>query len=201
MFSIRKIVRKNRETYYNFSTKRLQPIWPLIVGELAVSVILLVLFSSVTGSFLQAVLTVYSILIGFSFSVLFFLVSIRKMEALDEDPSVELTLRLERINRLRDELFYNVSYFSCGAIAVVLLTLGFFVTAGLNSSLIGWATIVISTVELHEFWLFVAAAIGSGAIYIYKLLFYFLLVDSMFSFARIITRVSYFFEQKISNEL
>lgn len=199
MFEFSTVWRKNRSTFYDFETSEQRAIWPLLVCEFLLSVFLLIIFPYAKDGVLQAVLTVYSILIGFSFSVLFYLVSISETPIDEVNTSLEAQKRTETSNRLRKELFYNVSYFACVAFLVVVLSLAFVIGNSFSMSLSIAVSFLVELLSSYAWLAFAIDLLGLILVVLMKIAFYFFIIDSMFSFVRIIFRVNFYFERKISD--
>lgn len=139
--------------------------------------------------FINGLLAFYSILTGFSFSILFFIVSGKKYEA-ETDAILENENRLERLNLIREELFYNVSYFSLISILIAIFTLFFYVFSAFSipSFLEGLGTFGINLDLKFTFTL-------ARGFYCYVLLF--LVVNSIYSLMRIVQRINYLFSEKL----
>jgi len=193
---ISKIIQSNRDTFYDFSSGvRANLLW-LRLAKLVVATASAVLFSVFSDPFLAAVLTVYSILIGFSFNVLFQLFSFDPSSLVKGDASLERRVRVDRLKTLGDELFYNISYFNIVSIAVVVLALGYsfvyapvpflrrFVHVGLFSTALADARMYLEL--LKEPLRFLGCSI-----------FYYLLIESICTLGRTIARMSFFFSLKI----
>lgn len=120
MFNIESIIRNNNATFYDFDTRKRRSQKPKIVVLTALSVALAVLCPKVSDNLLAGFLAVQSILLGFTFNVMFFLVGHNEDQA-SRPQSIEGQLRTERINTLYHELFYNVSYFNLVAVASIIV--------------------------------------------------------------------------------
>ena len=86
------------------------------------SLLLTSLLKPIESDVIGSILTVQSILMGFSFSVLFFLMSGNNRQSKD-DEAIETKNKIRRLNKLSKELFFNVSYFNFLAIFSVLFSL------------------------------------------------------------------------------
>ncbi len=196
MFEIVNIVRRNRESCYDFATGKQLSIWQHYTAVVMVSAVLASLFSKMDIVLMGAVLTIYSILIGFSFNILFYLLSANKVEK-EVAASLERTLRIERLHKLSDELFFNVSYFNVVSIIVVLLTLASFISFLPEPML--WA-LVASSPRFHSLVVVVSPILKTVSAwlgFVSTMLFYMLLIESMYSFVRTVGRVSFYFRLKM----
>lgn len=198
MFNLIEIVRRNRETFYNFSTGQKLPLLIANIVKILIATILAGLFSNISKDFLNATITIYSILIGFSFNILFYLLSLPNEQRSIHDNSIEKEIKIEKTNKITNELFYNVSYFNIIAICMALVALLFFL---FDSRLPRFTDGLANVDVLKEY----IAKIGPSCFYIrhaalfaYRVLLYYLLIESMYSFIRTTGRVSFFFRQKIA---
>lgn len=195
MTTVREIIQRNNETFYDYQSKKVKPPYARFSKFFALSLVVSILFDDLGDGFLNSVLAVQSILIGFSFSVLFFLVS-GSISINEAEHSREKKYRVERLNTLATELFYNVAYYNTvaiGSVVVALLFLlpsfsvfSFLLENSLLQSLIG----KFSTDTLGKM-----QDIGSRLL---TLIFAFLFSDSVFTFFRIVRRVNFFFSEKLS---
>lgn len=191
MSKIVSIIIRNQETFYNFDTKERRPTWRRLALTVLVAVALAVGFQEQSAEFLTAVLSAQSILVGFSFSVMFYILN--GTEIIIEGDSLEAELRNERLTQLGKELFYNVSYFNLVAVACVIAAL--LLLAGMDYD--G----PISSIRSQ--WFF--GSLGSDMQRISSLVrpflygvFYFLLVESIYTFIRTTTRVTFYFERRLT---
>jgi len=196
MFDLRQIVANNNSTFYDYASGARKSVWPRIVALGAIALSVGLLLPSQSDDFLNAVLTVQSILVGFSFSVLFFLLENSEVAAPDDD-SIERQLKRERLSKLGKELFYNVSYYNTSAISSVILAL-FLMTAGpdqttwkLVAEFIGRDLSVDGPVAE------VATAVSKTAVLVATIGLYFFLIESLYTFYRTVLRVSFYFERKL----
>lgn len=147
---------------------------------------------------LSATITVQAILIGFSFSVMFFLVqdasdkSNEKFKQPDCNYSLEKQLDNEQINLLSKELFWNISYFNVISFLSLVVALAmmlpnifgnvFKLFSKMNFLNIDWQPFVM-TVNISAF--------------IAQWIFFLLITESAFTFVRTVGRVSFLFEQRM----
>lgn len=193
MFNLLEIVRNDRQTYYNYATGRnTSYIWPKVF-QLAGAILFSIAFSSVSDALIQSTLTIYSILIGFSFSVLFHLISNRKPNQNGQGQSQETKLRSERLAKLHDEIFYNVSYFILSSLILILAVLAFYIVGSVDLCLVealkNWdkAQAISNTLD------FTLAAMMSA----FLVVFYYTMLDTAFCFIRIVGRITHYFQKKI----
>lgn len=199
MFSIREIIRKNRETQYNYSTGKLSPVWKWYLFLLAISALIPALVPNDFSKFVEAVITSQSILVGFSFSVLFFLLS-EKKEKLPTDVSLERKLKNRKLTKLSKELFYNVSYFNLTALSCVCTALVITITPHIDfntvRNFVDFNSLIPTRfhADIAETTSYAVATIK----YAIKFLFFLTLLESLFTFGRTIRRVIFYFEDSIS---
>ncbi|MRG56376.1 hypothetical protein GF108_12385 [Phyllobacterium sp. SYP-B3895] len=184
------IIEKNNGTFYNYRTQEEFTIWPRMAVFLIFSIIISFALLKEMPDFLNAINNAVSILLGFSFSVLFYLASSRK-DAVAETDSLEKQNRDRRLTKLSNELFYNISYF----VIVALLLLG--------ASLIiiipdAQASIVTIWRLFFGDWLIAQLAVLTRILsFAIRSCFFFLLMEAAFTFARIVGRVNFLFEEKM----
>jgi hypothetical protein len=197
MFDVRTIVERNSETFYDYASgeRRSQKVRVFLTAMMSVGLCWLLQRQSET--FLNAVLTAQAILVGFSFSVLFFLLSNAEISSVPEE-SIERRLKRQKLTTLAKELFHNVSYFNVVAICSVVLSL-LLLMSGPDLTVWKWLAEVASTYVVvvptsADLWMArITAAIQSIA----AATLYFCLFESAFTFFRTVVRVSYYFEQKL----
>lgn len=192
MASLRSIIENNNATFYNYRTGGRERIWPRILIFILLAPVISFMMSRNLINFINSINTVTAILLGFAFSVLFYIASSR-----DNPPSDHSTLeqgnREERLEKLSKELFHNVSYFVVAA------------SAGLALSML------VIAPDAHGDWFSKHAlpqmkrVVPDVAEYLWwvKLLirsvFFFLIIEAAYTFARIVGRVNFLFEQKLSD--
>ena len=197
MFNIPEIVKQNRSTFYNFSTNEPLSLWRSTLAKIMCSILFAILFCQLNKDYLNALITIYAILIGFSFNVLFYLLSTNKIQASPGTTSLEKQLKIEKLNKLSNELFYNVSYFNIVSLSLVVTSLVFFIVDSRIPQFfrhIGEISFIkpISS-EIEPYLIYVRVII----LFIYRLMLYYLIIESLFSFTRAIERVTFYFRQKL----
>lgn len=192
MTNLVEIVRRNNSTFYDNRSNRRKSVVPRMLSFFAGSLVVPWVAGTPSDTVVSAVITVQSILVGFGFSVLFFLVSSER-EKEDEAKSLEDKERRKRLNVLSDELFFNISYYNVATFLSVLLALlfAFDVTgiASFTSSVSNGLSIQQDTLENVRGYL----ELGHRLLIA---LFFFVLFESVFTFYRIVIRVNFFFDQK-----
>lgn len=192
MFNIRSIIRNNNATFYNYRTGIRFSIWPRVIlfSVISLSAALLKFFDS--AEFLGAVLAVESILVGFSFSVLFFLLGNIRGEVRNHE-SIEDEVTEKKLRILSKEIFFNVSYFNLVTVMVVLLCLILLIPdekfRSLDFPYDIHPSIRSALNSIWDIFKFFGLAIWS--------LFSFLLLESMYTFVRTVGRVTFYFDRTL----
>lgn len=187
------IIRDNYSTFYDYRTDKRDLIWPRIVIFLVTSVALAGLPLSAESDFLGGVITVQAILIGFSFSVMFFLVQLENKKETNENESIEKRVRSDQLEKLSKEIFWNVSYFNLVALTSLLSALLLLLPNG-------WTHASAITADVSYIPRIAHCLLSyAGAVSHYAIAgtFFFLLIDSAFTFARTVGRVNFLFEEKM----
>ncbi|WP_419799158.1 MAG: hypothetical protein ACNI26_05675 [Terasakiella sp.] len=193
MFNLKSIILNNDETFYNFATGEKLSRKKRVIVKISLSIILSFFFFNIGKDLINAVIAIYAILIGFGFNILFYLLTIKKEDHKKDNSSIEHELKVKKINKLTEELFYNVSYFNVIAVALVLLSLSFFVAESQNL-----ASLKAHIMNSKTAFLFPHLLKIKLAIYIvFVFTFYSTLIESAYTFLRTIGRVTFFFDQKI----
>lgn len=192
MTNLVEIVRRNNGTFYDNRSNRRKSVVPRMLSFLAVSLVVAWVAGTPSDTVVSSVITVQSILVGFGFSVLFFLVSSER-EKEEEAKGLEDKARRKRLNVLSDELFFNISYYNVATFLSVLLALLFaFDVTGLSSfadSFSSGLSIQGNTLESVRGYLEIAHRLLIAV-------FFFVLFESVFTFYRIVIRVNFYFDQK-----
>ena len=186
MDKILAIIRKNNATFYNYRTGNRNPISRRIIITVAGSALACFMAPRFSLEMLNACLTVQAILVGFSFSVLFFLLSSRiKFDSLSA--SLEKKVKFEKIEKLGKELFTNVSYFSVISIgtiilAFLLLSIDFARTPSPPDILtIGTNKVIVTDMIFN----------------LLEALLLAMLFESFYTFVRTVGRIDYYFEERL----
>lgn len=198
MSSLLNIASKHWGTFYDYDTGARQSIWKRTLCAASISLVVSLLVKEISSDAIAALLTVQSILIGFSFSVLFFLLS-GSIPIADES-SIEQKLNAQKLTKLSNELFYNVSYFNVVATFSVVVAL-LLLLPGLDKSIIFAAASKIEGglefVSNQKVWVLRCFSWISEVLN-FALIFLFL--ESTASFIRTISRVSFFFEKRLKQQ-
>jgi hypothetical protein len=184
------IIDKNSKTFYNYRTKDRTRVWPRVIFFALISPCLAFLLTNNLTNFINSINTVASILLGFGFSVLFYIAS-GNAEPDHSDMSLERKNRLARLETLSIELFHNVSYFVMTASAA----LAFSMIAIAPEAQDGWftKTVLPLTDPYRELALCVVWWLGFAI----RAVFFFLLIEAGYTFGRIVGRVNFLFEEKL----
>ena len=180
------IIRKNNATFYNYRTGRRNSVYGRMVLTAFGSSFVCWIAPRFSLEMLNACLTVQAILVGFSFSVLFFLLSSRiKFDALSA--SLEKRNKFEKVDKLGKELFTNVSYFSVVSIGTIILAfLLLSVDFARTATPINAETIYISK-----------AFIGGLIFSVLETMLLAILFESFYTFVRTVGRIDYYFEERM----
>ena len=194
MYSLAEIVRQNNETFYDYASNRRYGIGLRIWIEIVASAFVAIFVDSRLNDFLNGTIAVQAILVGFSFSVMFFLMASLPPQERNEGRALEDQLKLDRIFKLSRELFFNLSYFICCATASLALALFLLLPdAGGQFTGILKATHLFPARDI-------ATSVGRTenviAIVIYTA-FFFLIIESGYTFARTVGRINFLFTRKL----
>jgi len=194
MSNLLKILARERETYYDYSTGKLTKVWPIWLCIFLFSTFLVLGLDSVSNNFLAALLTVYSILTGFGFSVLFNLASAKKITLSEDDYSLEKKPMVTKVNKLKDELFTNISYFSIGGLILVTIVLWLIFLDDISFDFLNYIKTKIETLtgSTKSFEL-----IANTTKQILLVLFITALINNLWSFFRIIIRLNFYFSERM----
>lgn len=195
MFNVFTIIRNNSTTFYDLYTRKPRSQKPRLFTASVIAFVAALLFSNVSESLLSGFLAVQSILLGFTFNVMFFLLGNREAEA-ESYKSLEAKLRAERLRELYKELFYNVAYFNLIAVlSIIVAALLLLPNPEIPKFMHGWYL-----VEVYARWLqtsiipvFVQNLTNFGSMFV----FYCLAIEVVYSVARVIGRTSFYFERKM----
>lgn len=187
-----KIYQDNEATYYDYSTGVRQPTSGRKVSLLILAAIMAACMDKPVDSFVSLIITVQAILIGFSFSVMFFLVGERQ-KVQEFSGSREERLRKKQLSNLSKEIFWNISYFNvasligiAAAICLIIKNPIFLIIHSMNASGFGMQ------INSQHISLASAATFAFG-----KFIFAAVLIDSAYSFVRIVGRVNFLFEKRM----
>ncbi|MEH6474694.1 MAG: hypothetical protein V7727_03345 [Sneathiella sp.] len=111
---------------------------------------------------------------------------------MDPNTSLEQKNRAEKIDKLAEELFHNVSYFNVISIFVIVVSLSFFIFGSKNPDFVAWLDVDM----FSKYEPYIQKTMPAFK-YIYVFLFYSLVVESIYTFLRIVGRVIFLFDEKI----
>jgi len=199
MYNIISIVRKNNETFFDHRADRHIPQRYRYVMQLLFAILLSIITFETIESSLSSIVTFLSILLGFSFSVLFFIVSSERARTSGLE-SLEEKERSNKLNSISDEIFYNISYLSI--ISVLSITLGLIISISISISLNSLYRISENFSQHYNDEVIdsIHNIISNGAEILFLLIksfFFFLLIEVVFTFIRIIIRIMAFFERRM----
>lgn len=110
-----KAFRKNAETFYNFQTGKKVSVAPRYAALIVVSIVASFVVEPNLSGFANLSVAILAIFVGFSFAILFMIVSSKDQAqrvALGSNEDLEAVIESARVTRLEDELFCNLSYFN-----------------------------------------------------------------------------------------
>jgi hypothetical protein len=199
MFSILAIINRNIQTYYDFATDKQISIIPSLIVKLSVSFLVSLFIGGINPNFLSATISSYAVLTGFSFSIIFFLISSPKYAHNKNDASLERALRSQKLNKIKEELFYNISYFNISAIFVIIFALLLSLLQSHTRYSIPEFVNQIDRQNYHS-WLIHLNQLKHLFFFVVHLFFYFLVFESLVTLLRVMARVNFYFQERIKLE-
>lgn len=197
MFSASEIIRNNNNTFYNYASSQKTSQRRRIITLLIISSLLIWAIPVQSNDFLNAVITAQAILVGFSFSVLFFLLSNSDIQALPGE-SIERSLRRAKLNKLCREIFHNVSYYNFVSIISVVLSLLFMSEHPNRKFICGILSFINKFISLDTSYAFELIRYSWSFLYIIVGFFlYASLAESIYTFFRTTLRVGFYFQEKL----
>lgn len=193
MFNFKEIIENDRLTYYNYANNLPNSLVRYRVVTVALSIFFTAFTINNISYFQETTLKIFPILTGFSFTVLIFLMNQNELDK-SQNTSLENKIRIEKINKLHVELFYNISYFIFSSLIflIVALSISFpSIPSGIAEAYAYFRLINLNTILQFSD---LANKLGS---FILNFLFFYLLIESSHSFLRIIERVNYFFKKRL----
>lgn len=199
MHSLKEIYSLDRKTYRSQRGGHLLPVWKRYLSVATISVFLAFAWTGLDAQAIVAIITVLSVLVGFSFSVLFFLVSSDQGRAF-KDGMLEKELQLARVEQLSQEIFINVTFFIILAIFIIMAgVINFFPAGDFFLSLSGYSqsldarsesveTFKLTAEKTFEFFGIFLSLVLRAAFWVGVLL-------SSLAFLRIVKRVSFLFSE------
>ncbi len=201
------IIENNNNTFYDYSTGAKENIKVALWKKALLAIIIAYIFPKLSVNLINSVLTVYSILLGFGFSALFYLVSIKNCEKeVSKDKEKKLPINFEddlikeKNSMLVEEIFYNVSYFNITSIALICFSL-------INMLFICESDFAIrihllSIYKFNDLYTVFAESLIDllrGALFAFIATFYLLIIESLFTFFRVVCRIGYYFDRIIKS--
>lgn len=200
MFSLVDIWKENFRTYYNYKTGERTSLFVRNSLILLFSFVAAFFLTTNTQDLIEQIITVQAVLCGFSFNILFFLLS-NDTRITTTERSLETEIRIKKIKKLSEEIFYNVSYYSM----ISVLSLIFLILVYLNKikpdeilefSPVSW------TIKKFDFTspdVFIKIFIEITA-YTLRAITIGLLIESFVTFLRVTHRMFFLFREKISSK-
>lgn len=175
---------RNWETFYRFDSGDRVNLIPRYFLIVLVSIFATVFSGDLITDFTNVSVSVLSIFAGFSFAVIFFIVEEKGREApkKDDDDDLERELVIEKLEKLKNELFFNLSYFNMISIFAVCILLSHSV------SIVGKIDAYAGR-EVAELYLLIFVNTG-------KFLAFFLVIEAIATFYRVVARLTFYFFEK-----
>jgi len=191
MFSILDIIRRDSATYYDVGSNRHTGRFTTLAVIAGLSLGMGSMVKTASNDFLSAALSAEAILVGFSFNVLFYLVA-NRLSRPGKYASIEHELRFERLSKLSDEIFDNVTYFNLVAISAAMAALALLLTGSPNfiTNLNGVGDFVHKHAQIDRY--FLNAVSSLSQIFGLSVLI-FLIIESLYTFLRAVGRVRFYF--------
>lgn len=191
MFSLSDIYQRDAATYYDYASNARISRGKTFTAYIVFALIIGFTIGEASNDFLAGALSAQAILVGFSFNVLFYLVANRLTKPAAY-ASLEHELRFDRLSKLSDEVFDNVTYFNIVAIASAVAALGLLLIGSddFNANLHRAAAFIESrtciTKEALGWADYVLRSTGLAVLA-------FLMVESVCTFLRTVGRVRFYF--------
>jgi len=123
MFNLINIIKYNRNTFYDYATNKKLGVLRSYLSKISFSCVISFVCLAPSATFIDATLQVHAIPLGFSFNVLFYFLANDKLRAGETGSSIEKKIIITKLNKLSEEIFYNVSYFNIVALFVIAVAL------------------------------------------------------------------------------
>ncbi|HYW14676.1 MAG TPA: hypothetical protein VE891_00790 [Allosphingosinicella sp.] len=197
MADIKTIISRNALTFYDYATGLRQPLWKRYTILVALAALSAWTFNDKSENLYMSIIAAQSILIGFSFNVMIFLGSNPNIK-IPPNASLERKGKIRKLNLLSSELFFNLSYFNLVAIISVVTALLLLASPMAKSTVIHVQAFLVETgldpSNLKEYIGFIVLWVRTALLFT----LYYLIIDSLSSFFRIVKRASYYFETKMA---
>lgn len=199
MYELFGIIKGHFKTFYDYRSKEPENLLFRYSILLLLSALFAFIFPYFNKDFLSSVIGVFSILIGFTLNVLFYLISKPLFEKVE--PSLDRTLKLKfnKMQTLQNEIISNVLYFNLVSLFVVSISVLFLTTSSVKFG-------YIEIIEWNIFEYFTKNydnIIITGVKYFQlmaALFYYFLLSEVFMNLFRLVSRVSFLFREKTDYE-
>lgn len=205
MLNIIQIFRDNGKTFYDFGTDKPRSRLAFWILTIFLSIFFAIVLSYPSNEFLNAIITTQSILAGFGFNVMFFLLSSSNTLEVQENSllepnskSIEESLLDQKLQKLSEEIFWNISYFNLISVLSVFIALVALIPTFTASfiSQISYLPALLpeslnNSVVITAKWLvFIFVSSLKACIYIFT-------IECIYTFVRTISRINYYFRKKI----
>lgn len=190
MYEFKKIFSSHFATFYNYNTniKKSQKI--KYITLIIISIFAAALFPYFNKDFLSSIIGVFSILIGFTLNILFFLIPKPLFEEHEANFSKVQKLKIKKMNILQREIITNVLYFNLISLVIVSLATIFIIT---SSTPFGKLEIldknILPTISQLTAFLIQLPVVS---------FYYFILLEAFMNLYRLVSRVSFFFRERLS---
>lgn len=197
MANFKTIISRNAATFYDYASGMHRSLWRRYGSFIAIAGLSAWIFNDKSENLYMSVIAAQSILVGFSFNVMIFLGSNPNVK-IAANASLEKKNKIGRLNILSGELFFNLSYFNLVAISSVIVSL-FLLASPMAKSSVSQAQLALESAGIDPTYLRGAIAFATSWLRT-ALLFvlYYLVIDSLASFLRIVRRATYYFEAKMA---
>lgn len=189
MTSFSQIIGNNSRTFYNYRTngsKSLRLHYS-VIG--CVSVILSAVFRFPSNDIYTGFVACQALLVGFSFNLTFYLSANGRLRIPNSD-LIEDKIEVERLNILGREIFYNIGYFNLVSVFSVIASLALLIFSALKP---------FPCFALKNLCDIVSAQQNVVGLVVWHLVLfcaYFLAIESMATFLRMIRRTNAYFEDR-----
>ena len=199
MSEFKNIVDNHFQTFYNYNTNIKTRHVKRYALLLILSILVALLFPFFSNDFLNSVVGVFSIMIGFTLNVLFLLIAKPLVESGEAPSSRELVLKAKKIKKLQDEIISNVLYFNVVALTIVALAVLFLITSRLplgELNVFGYSIFNINGKVDYRYFKIAFCVIQIIVVSLY----YLMVFEAIYNLYRLVTRVSFLFRRKLQIE-
>lgn len=196
MLNLYDLFKKNAETFYSIhqdGSKSYENIKIRYFLIFSAALIMASISSAFNDNIMMGIITVESIIMGFSFNVMVYIAS---QDSLKEDVSKyrENRKKAENLNQLSDEIFYNISYFINISLVCIIISV-FWISVKSDSTITKMILelfIVISDTKNN---IYIPCAISTFN-WIWKLALFATTLESLLVFYRLVRRVTFHFQER-----